>query len=331
MLILPIGIALVALAIVDALWTTLWVNGGGGPLSSRLAGGLWWGLRRATREERAWPLSLAGPVVLVAVVLGWVGLLWAGWTLIFASDPAALSYSGTGTVPDAAGRAYFTGYTLFTLGIGNIVPRRGAWEIVTVVASGSGMLLITLGISYVLSVLGAVVNGRAFAASVGGLGDDAEQIVSRAWDGERYSGLTPALSTLGSQLDTITQQHLAYPVLHFYHARDVGAAPASAVAVLDEALTVLRFGVPAACRPPETVLEGTRSSVGNYLSTLKGAFVEPADRTPRPPALDRLRSAGLPTVPDVAFARDLAELEMRRRTLLGMIEADARSWPPEQP
>ncbi|CAN5638010.1 potassium channel family protein [soil metagenome] len=324
------GMALVIVVFVDALWTTLWVNGGGGPVSARVAAAVWWGLRRSTTETRPWPLTLAGPVVLVVVVLGWVGLLWVGWTLVFSSDPAAVAYTGTGDSPDWAGRFYFAGFTLFTLGMGNIVPDRGVWEVATVIASGSGMLLITLSISYVISVLGAVVAGRAFAVSVAGLGGDAEEIVCRAWDGERFSGLTLALSTLSSRLDTITQQHLTYPVLHFYHSRHVEAAPTSAVAILDEALTVLRFGVPPSCRPPETVIEGARSSVENYLSTLKGARLEPADRLPRPPSLDRLRALGFPTVSNEAFAHDLESLDERRRALLGMLEADARTWPPEQ-
>ncbi len=221
MLLLTLGVVLLLLAALDALWTTMWVNGGGGPISGRMAGALWWGLRRTTWKGRDWPLSLAGPVILVAVVLTWVALLWAGWTLVFSSDPAALSYSSTGERPDWAGRVYFAGYALFTLGIGNVVPERGAWEVVTAVASGSGFLFITLGISYVISVLGAVVTGRAFAGSVGGLGGDAEEIVLRAWDGERYTGLTLPLVSISTQLNVLTQQHLAYPVLHYYHARDL--------------------------------------------------------------------------------------------------------------
>lgn len=331
MLLLALGIVLLAFAALDALWTTLWVNGGGGPLSGRLSAGLWWGLRGVTRGERTWPLSIAGPVVLVAVVLGWVTLLWAGWALVFSSDPAALSYSDTGERPGWTGRIYFAGYTLFTLGIGNVVPGRGAWEVATAVASGSGFLFITLGISYVLSVLGAVVTGRAFAGSVGGLGTDAEEVVRRAWDGERYAGLTLPLAALSSQLDVLTQQHLAYPVLHYYHASDPAAAPAAAVAVLEEALTILRFGVPEDCRPPESVLEGARSSVQSYLETLQSAYVDASDEAPRPPNLRRLRDAGLPTVSDDAFALALRRLDLRRRNLLGMVEADARTWPPEQP
>ena len=331
MISLIVGSALIAVILVEALWTTLWVNGGGGPLSSWLAAGLWMALRKATSQGRAWPLSVAGPVIIVVVVLSWVGLLWAGWTLVFAADPAALSYRDSGEFPDWTGRIYFVGYTLFTLGIGNIVPARGAWEIITVVASGTGMLFITLSISYMVSVLGAIVVGRAFANSVRGLGDDAEDAVRRAWEGERYTGLTLPLSTLTSQLATITQQHLTYPILHFYRARDADAAPTLAVAMLDEVLTVLRFGVPPSCRPPATILEAARSSVQSYLEALKDAHVEPAERPPRPPALGRLRAMGLPTVSDDAFAEALAALAQRRRTLLGMVEADARTWPPEQP
>jgi hypothetical protein len=328
MVLLVLGISLLTLAIIDALWTTLWVNGGGGPLSSRLAGGLWWMLRRATPSGRYWPLTIAGPVVMVAVFLGWVIMLWIGWTFVFSADASGLAYQ-SGESPDFVGRLYFTGYTLFTLGIGDIAPERGAWQVLTVVASGSGMLLITLGISYLISVLSAVVNARAFAASVGGLGDSAEEIVCRAWDGNQYSGLVLPLAGLSAQLDAMTQQHLAYPVLHYYHSSERRAVPALAVAVLDEALTILRFGVPRESRPTESVLEGARSSIENYLRTLKGAYVHPSDHAPRPPDLSQLRSRGMPAVSDEAFRASLSEIEERRKNLCGMVEADARTWPPE--
>ncbi len=331
MLLLALGIAVLLFTAFDALWTTLWVNGGSGPLSSRLAAGLWWALRAVTLQGRTWPLSLAGPVVVIAVMLSWVALLWGGWVLVFSSDPLALSYTSTGEHPGWIGRVYFAGYTLFTLGVGNVVPRRGVWEIVTVVASGSGMLFITLGISYVISVLGAVVSSRAFAASVGGLGDSAEEIVRRAWDGERYGGLTLPLNALSTQLSVLTQQHLAYPVLHYYHARDPRAAPAAAVAVLDEALSIIRFGVPPECRPPESILEGARASIHSYLDTLGSAYVDPADRSPRLPDLSAIRDAGLPTLTDHAFIQALTRIDERRRKLLGMVEADAWQWPPQQP
>ncbi len=68
----------------------------------------------------------------------------------------------------------------------------------------------------------------------------------------------------------------------------------------------------------------------SYLLTLRGAYVNEADYAPEPPDLDRLRDAGLPTVLDRAFAEAISTLSERRRTLLGMVEADARTWPPQQ-
>ncbi len=83
--------------------------------------------------------------------------------------------------------------------------------------------------------------------------------------------------------------------------------------------------------PDPALVKGTRSSVESYLETLNSAFIDPAPRPPLPPDLGRLRAAGLPTVDDHAFADALARLDERRRALLGMVEADARTWPPEHP
>ena len=86
---LLLGALLIVFTAVDLVWTTLWVDGSGGPLSSRLTTGLWRGLRKVGgRHSRA--LSLAGPLMLVASLVTWVLLLWAGWTFLFAGDADSL-------------------------------------------------------------------------------------------------------------------------------------------------------------------------------------------------------------------------------------------------
>lgn len=57
------------------------------------------------------------------------------------------------------------------------------------------------------------------------------------------------------------------------------------------------------------------------------AFIQPADRTPPPPDLDRLRDRDIPTVSDETFDDSLDELAERRRNLLATVEADAWHWP----
>lgn len=323
---LVVGAVLLAALVVDILWTTLWVEEGAGPLTSKLMAVTWRAMRPlGTHEPRA--LTVAGPVILVGSLATWIALLWGGWTFVLAGLEAALVDTQAGGPISWVDRAYFTGYTIFTLGNGDFAPTTGLPQIATVLASASGLLFITLGVTYVLSVLDAVTQKRSFASDIDGLGSDGTGIVLAAWTGEGFEGLEVSLNALSSELNTLTSNHKAYPVLHYFYSRRAEQAPPSRVAVLDEALTLLRFGVPEEHRPPDLVLRPAHASVENYLATLEETFVTSADRTPDPPGLARLEDAGVPVVPESAFRESLEPLERRRRILLALVESDRREWP----
>ncbi len=323
---LAIGALFLAIAVVDLVWTALWVDGGAGPVTSRLSDRLWKGLRRASRDDPR-VLGLAGPVVLLAGLGLWVGLLWAGWTLVFAgADNSLIDTVRPGPV-SWLDRLYFVGYAMFTLGNGDFSPVEGVWQVTTVATTASGMLFITLIVSYVVSVVDSVKQKRAFAASVTGLGTRADAVVRSGWDGETFDDLALPLQGLVSDLNTLTANHKAYPVLHYFYSTRADQAPALAVPVLYETLTILRFGVPEGHRPNSLVVRSARAGVEGYLETLREAFIQPADRTPPPPGLDTLRRADVPTVGDEAFAGAVDDLSVRRRELLGFVQSDARHWP----
>ncbi len=152
---LALGVGLLACAVVVLLWTTLWIEGGAGPLTSRLLSGTWRTLRRFGNRNPLL-LSLSGPLLFVLSLSAWIVLLWGGWALVFAgAETVLIDTLNRGTV-SWSDRIYFAGYTLFTLGIGDFAPRTGIWQIVTVLATGSGLLFVTLSVTYTLSVLEAV-------------------------------------------------------------------------------------------------------------------------------------------------------------------------------
>ncbi len=322
------GFLLIATTL-DLLWTTLWVDGSAGPISARLTTWMWRGLRRVS-GRRSRTLSLAGPLILAATLFTWVALIWAGWTFFFAGDPGSLIDTRDQEPITWPGRIWYVAYTMFTVGNGDFSPKDGFWQIASSVTAASGMTFVTLGVSYILAVLGAVAQKRSFAGSVTGLGTRSEEITRRGWNGADFHAIDLLLSSLATQLSTLVEQHKSYPILHYYHSAQGKNASALAVTLLDEALTIFRFGVPEACRPNAAQVENARSSIGSYLETLNSAFIQPANRTPPPPDLDLIRAAGLPTVADEVFAPALADLEERRRKLLGMLEADAWPWPPVQ-
>lgn len=321
-----LGVLILCIFTVDLLWTTLWVDGGAGPVTSRLMAGTWTTMRKTVPDDSRL-LSLSGPLILTLGLLIWILLLWGGWALLFASTDGAIMDTISSRRIGWSELVYFTGYTIFTLGNGDFIPRGSFWQITTTVASASGMLFITLSVTYVLSVLGAVTQKRAFANNVRGLGSQSTELLEASWDGDAFRGLEVPLNTIATQLNTLTSNHKAYPILHYFYSDRVEQAPTVNIAVLDEALSLLQFGVAEEKRPTGILLQEVRSSVQSYLEVVGSAYIEPADRTPPTPELSMLRDTGIPTVSDREFDASIAELDDRRRTLLGLVESDERQWP----
>ncbi|RKD93889.1 potassium channel family protein [Halopiger aswanensis] len=323
------GLVLLVATTVDIIWTTLWVDGGSGPLSGRLTTVVWHGLRRVSNDHSR-VLSIAGPLILVLTLVMWIGLLWLGWTLVFASSPIALISTRTGAPADWPGRFYYVAYTMFTDGNGDYTPTGDVWEIASSFTTATGMAYVTLGISYIIAVIGAVSEKRSFASDVTGLGERSEAFVRTSWAGEdeRFRGLELPLESLSSDLSLLADQHKSYPILHYYHSERGKRASAMAVPIFDEALTIYEYGMPDDEGPNQTLVEDARSSVQSYLDTLDTAFIDPAGEVPPEPDLERLREDGIPTVSEEAFADALEDHTERRRKLLGVVKADAWHWPP---
>jgi hypothetical protein len=324
-----LGLFLVLLGLMDSLWTALWVDGGAGPVTHRITNWVWWVMRKLIRTQRNYWLSLAGPVIQTLIVLVWVVLAWAGWVLMFSADADSLIYTRAAEmVPaDFSDRIYFVAYTMATMGNGDIYPYGDGWEWVASFTAFSGMFLITMVVSFLLSVVGGVTTKRSLASQITGLGSSPAELVMDTWNGKGFPGLDLQLMGLSSQISTLTEQQLAYPVLHRYHGASIQKDSAPAIAILDDALTLLRFGIQEPYRLSPTVLKATRESVQTYLQTLAAASIYPADHVPPSPDLSRLRQAGIPVVSDEEFDQSLQTLTDRRKLLLGLVDRNSFRWP----
>ncbi len=309
-----LGVLVLAFTIVDLVWSTLSV-GGGGPLSRRLGRALWRLTGRAT---------YTGPLILLATAVVWVGLLWAGWTLVFMGAPEAVVAAATGTPAGFWERVYFGGYTVVTLGLGDFVPATPAWQLLTVLAAASGLVLITLAVTYYTAVLGAVVQKQQLAALIHALGDSPSAIVAGAWDSEGFPGLDSVLPSLASLLTLHARRHYAYPVIHFFRPRDPEEAVAVQAARLGEALLILWRVVEAENRPPPVSLRLAHRSLGILLDTLHPHFVEAAQEVPPSPDLSPLRVAGVPLDAEAPFEKK--EIREERRLLLGYVRESRFRW-----
>ncbi|MFH0241291.1 ion channel [Streptomyces sp. HK10] len=319
------GCALVILTLADAAVTALSMVTVTGPVSGRVARTVWrvfLALNARAGRGSAF-LKWSGTCTLLITFATWAVLLWAGWWLVFSSDTASVVASRTSEPAGGWDRVYFTGYTVFTLGIGDYVPDTAWAQVATAAASLTGLFLVTLSLTYLVQVVQAVVHKRVLAQQIHSLGQDAAGIVAVGWTGSGFSSMfNQQLVSLTEPLLRLGEQHLAYPVVHCFHSTRRNKAPARALAALDDALLLLRAGVAPGSRPDPAATEPLWSALDQVLDTLRGQFFSRAERERPAPALSVLRETGVPVVDEEEYAARVREHTGRRRALQGFLHSD---------
>lgn len=321
------GVGLLVIVFVDATMTTMTAGNGAGPVTVRLGRLLWRALRAASGDTPSRLLSHAGAFVLLVTFGTWVLLLWAGWSLIFIGAGEAIVGASSGAPASTPATIYYAGFVVFTLGVGDFVPATGTWQVATAVASLLGLFLVTLSITYFLSVVSAAVTRRQFAQSVSVLGATGVDIVlAHTVNGELSSQFSSQTQQLTSQLLKMTQQHLAYPVLHLFHASSSTASAPVAVAALDDALVLLDSGADTGS-PAHDVLGPLQRAIEHYADTVHATGADRNNRPPPLPPLEPLTRAGLPTVEQSRYVERGSIHAKRRSALHRIVRSDARQWP----
>lgn len=320
------GVVILLLTIVDVLVTTLTL-GGGGLLTSHISSGIW----RLALKLHNWRsnhrlLLLTGWTILVATALLWFLLIFAGWLLIFSASDTAVVRAENNEPATPWERVYYVIYTLSTLGMGDFQPLGRFWEVSTAVASVNGFVLLTLTIAYLLPMVAAATQKQQVAVYISCLGGTPDEILSRAWNGKDFGQLDQHLIALTPQIALMGGQNLNYPVLHYLHTIDRSRSLVLSLVALDEALTLLQYGVKQSAQPDPAVLGAIRRANAAFLQTLSSSYIEPATDNPPLPSLDLLRQQGIPTVSDSEFCRVTQCVAKRRKLLLSLIEEDGWKW-----
>jgi hypothetical protein len=152
------GALLVLAVLQDVFFTVLFPGSGRGLLRRPLARVTWAVVRTVARrvrdpDRRRRLLGYSGPVQITVGLAAWIVVLVAGWAMVF--QPAL----GTGVVgsdghtdPGWATAFYYSGYTLTTLGLGDVVAATGLYRLLTVAEAVIGFATVSMAITYFLSV-----------------------------------------------------------------------------------------------------------------------------------------------------------------------------------
>jgi hypothetical protein len=172
----------------------------------------------------------------------------------------------------------------------------------------------------------AVVHKRAFGAWLSDIGGTPARIVARAWNGESFDSLTDQLIQATGMLHLFTEQHLAYPVLHYFHSERERTAATLRVSALDEIVLLIAEGAAPEVRLPPMVLDTLRAALEGFAEMLTDEGVKPAEEPPPPPRLSILRERNVPTVDDETFRRAVQNAQKSRRFFAGLLRDDGWRW-----
>ena len=305
------GFLLLAVVLLDAFQTIILPRRPVGHLRiTRLFFVLTWGPWRGlaallrTRAIREQVYSVYGPLSLLFLFVLWALLLTAGFALVFFGlripfhDPML-----TGTSEWARLRSclYVSGTTLFTLGLGDVLPQSHAARFLTVLEAGTGLGFVALVIGYVpvlytafsqREVLVALLDARAGSPPTAG-----ELLLRHDFQGGGQA-LRKLLEEWERWCAEMLETHISYPILCYYRSQhDNQSWLASLTAVLDTCVLLI-----ALLDGEETRQAQLTFAIGRHtLVDLGHVFHREADAA-------RLREAPLTRLDHEEFARLCAAL-----------------------
>ncbi|WP_299154193.1 potassium channel family protein [uncultured Christiangramia sp.] len=319
-----IGVVIVLVTIYDMIYTILSPRGSA-LLADRISRWFWrFALKVSGKNGRNKLLEYIGPLILLGVVLTWIIILWLGNTLIVYSDPQALwSSQDSAYVTGFYNKLYFAAYVLSSMGNGDYTPASDWWLFFTGFISYTGVVFISLGISFLIPVVEGITLKRKLSMQIHNLGETPERIISN-YNSNNFEQLSSALSDLEAPLLKVAQSHLAYPVIHYFHSVNINESLPVQLATLDETLSILLYQVEEDNFEDRLSMERTYKSLTYYLSTLASAFIHPGDDEPEHPNTDYLHDLKKSdqAIDDSANRK----LAARRKLLLAYLQNDGWEW-----
>jgi hypothetical protein len=242
------GFVLLALIIFDIYATVLHSSARYGPVGESLNRSVWRVARAASfrlaRANRHRLLNMVGPLLLPLLIVVYIVLSVLAFALLYYPHvPSGFTFSVERAEPGWADAVYFSGVTLTTVGYGDVVPRLTSLRLLTLFESASGLVIISLAITYMLTVYAALERKRAVAVSLyhqAGKGADVAGFIAHHFVEGRFYGLRDALRTVTRDLQGLHESHIDHPVIHYFHPVEVYKGTPRVLFLLLETCTVIR-------------------------------------------------------------------------------------------
>ena len=199
-------------------------------------------IHRESRRENF--LSYYGPLSLLILLIIWaIGLVF-GYALLQWSFGSALVLVGNHA--NFGTDFYMSGTTLFTLGLGDVVPYGTLARLATVAEAGTGLGFLALVIGY-LPVIYQSFSRREVGISMmdahAGSPPSAFELLRRHQHGDVMPELVEHLHDWENWCADILESHLSYPVLMYYRSQHDRQSWLAALTTILDATALLVVGI----------------------------------------------------------------------------------------
>ena len=205
-MVITLGLLLVLLGWWDV-FHELFHPGGSGQLSGLVRRVVWPICRRSRLL-----LPIAGPLILVGVIVSWAVLFALGFALVYWPFLDSSFYFSTRASGGFDEALYLSLVNLATLGYGDIVPITGWLRAAATAEALTGFALLSASVTWVLSTYPVLGRRRALAAQISAM--------AAVWDGFGAAARAAALANIASGLVRISTDLTQFPTSYYFHAQE---------------------------------------------------------------------------------------------------------------
>lgn len=214
------GLGLVIIALIDIYLTVLHPRIDSSLISVPLSKLIWLLFRFVAKvfpRFKKQIFSHSGSIMIIIIVTTWLLLLLFGFTfIVWPNLGFEIQSDNGGTEMDFAAALYYSGYSLTTLGTGDLVPKTDFHRLLMVLQAAIGFSIFTLTITYILSVYTSIIKRNTFALSIyhrsGGTADAAE-LLTKLISNNNSNNVQQDISNMARDLIDLLESQKAYPVL----------------------------------------------------------------------------------------------------------------------
>jgi hypothetical protein len=200
--------------------------------------------RVCTVRRRETAFSFYGPLSLIFLLALWAGGLVVGFALIF--HALGSPFNDTMKTDAMLSDFYVSGTTLFTLGLGDVIPRDGWARALVILESGTGLGLLAVVMGY-FPVLYGAFSRREVSISLldarAGSPPTATELLRR----HAYPGGDDALTLLLVEWERwsaeLLESHISYPLLCYFRSQHTNQSWLSALTAVLDTSALLIAGV----------------------------------------------------------------------------------------